>query len=733
MSFIGMSFLQGAAETVADNLRSQRQRLDQLLSDGAKQASVDSKEIWRTRRTDEKEYKEQAEKLKAYGLNNLQIESLLKGGISQAEAFIQQMGAHQQFIGSQYYAKNNSMDGFNYATTGFNNENRNSFINGVFKRVGGRDIDPDVDAFTINELATQYAQERSPDSTANNIKQMMQSGKGITGSLFGQEALTGYMKDKYNASFSAYGGIPLDNENKSRVAPLSVTLGTGDYSQFYQLIDQEQKVKIGKLQEEALTLKNKFDKTTYNYRVSGVKLDNSGKIVNIKSTLLNQRLQKIQIKHSQLEYDSASKWDEKYKEAKYNKLLSFSSQERVDILGYEIAVLTEKSKTQTITGEEEQNLKYLIGLRTEVLANKYEQLETETNIKNDDTYVPTYNNLFEDTKNLLIQSDYALNNKYYDITTDATGNLIVLPKDLSGQSSDIIDAFNRQDAILNMTTYNALSESLTLTKKNGDKIGHSQSANTILSNLADALRQDIEKKEYGTYDEKTLKFIISTKPEVKKPPVNVSWTGDNEVDLNTIKTTFNASFNPSTFNTGDEDKNKQKYSAFKMNALNWYTSNKPDSFKSLVKQYNGSESSALNLVKMGTQQNYSVGSNMTKKDFNFNLVDENLTVLNNLITSSLNRTGGANVNPFVMLGQDDIDFIQNKVAQLENVILPLSNKSINLLEEISLTESNEYNVPLVQGDYTKDDQYYFSQIIRQQALIEIIDRISGKIGMQRTN
>ena len=108
----------GLAPTVARNLRSQKEELDKILVAGAQQAAQTSRETRMNRIKDKNAYKQKAQYLMSLGLNLGQAESVLAGGLDQADEFAKQLQNDQIAAKASYIRQNNTADGFNLSTSG---------------------------------------------------------------------------------------------------------------------------------------------------------------------------------------------------------------------------------------------------------------------------------------------------------------------------------------------------------------------------------------------------------------------------------------------------------------------------------------------------------------------------------------------------------------------------------------------------------------------------------------
>ena len=248
----------GLAPTIARNLRSQKEELDKILVAGAQQAAQTSRETRMNRIKDKNAYKQKAQYLMSLGLNLGQAESVLAGGLDQADEFAKQLQNDQIAARASYIRQNNTADGFDYNGAGFGGRNRNTFINTAFTAREGADKMPIVGRDLVT-LAKNYATVNNPN--LDDKVTTLQAGMSILGGFYG-DAPQRYAEDKFSQTYSALGGQDMDSSIISGETPYEFILPVSDPALEAQVAGQLATVEKTQVATEGLKLDNVLKSST---------------------------------------------------------------------------------------------------------------------------------------------------------------------------------------------------------------------------------------------------------------------------------------------------------------------------------------------------------------------------------------------------------------------------------------------------------------------------------------
>ena len=551
----------GFAPTVARNLRSQKDELDKILVAGAQQAAQTSRETRMNRIKDKNSFEQKAKYLMSLGLNLGQAESVLAGGLDQADAFATQLQNDQVAARASYIRQNNTTDGFDYNGSGFNGRNRNAFINYAFKSREGADKMP-VQGRDLVTLATNYANVNNPN--LDDKVTTLQAGMSILGGFYG-DAPQRYAEDKFAQTYSALGGQQMDGTVVAGETPYEFTLPVSDPALEAQVAGQLATVERTQVAIEGLKLDNVLKSSTLadNIMVANfnMKRGQTALVNENMQTLVNQ----LELKDKRMtDKFKTDKWYEDMNTFTYQKALNES--EIYDPNTQLAMVSTKMAQIQAKYTDE--NNKFTGNITDASDLSRYNKLQSihngllgmdlaykQSSAKAQDTdkgkYFKTFTDMFHKNLSVNINSSPILNGKvaYSEMIDTQGGSYFQFTNIASDQAmnADEIEEMNRQIAEITLQVYNS-----TITTLEGFRSMGVPSAEQAMINAAgfanDAYYRftgDLDDKLIETYkgSEDFLKPIKKIPPQAKTVPTFTfsSSTKFNDASIQGTIDLFNSS------------------------------------------------------------------------------------------------------------------------------------------------------------------------------------------------
>ena len=455
----------GLAPTVARNLRSQKEELDKILVAGAQQAAQTSRETRMNRIKDKNAYKQKAQYLMSLGLNLGQAESVLAGGLDQADEFAKQLQNDQIAAKASYIRQNNTADGFDYNGEGFGGRSRNAFINTAFTAREGADKMPVVGRDLVT-LAKNYATVNNPN--LDDKVTTLQAGMSILGGFYG-DAPQRYAEDKFSQTYSALGGQDMDSSIISGETPYEFILPVSDPAIEAQVAGQLATVERTQVTTEGLKLDNILKSSTL---AENIMLAN----INMKrgqTALVNENMQTL---INQLELKDKRMPDKVKTDKRYEDMNTFTYQKALNDSGIydpntQLALVSTKmAQIQSKYTDENNNFTGNITNADDLARyNKLQSLhngllgidlaQKEASAKAQDTdkgkYFKTFNDMFHKNLSVNINSSPTLNGKVaYTEVSDGVFQFTNIASD-QAMSVNEIEELNRQIAEITLQVYNS--------------------------------------------------------------------------------------------------------------------------------------------------------------------------------------------------------------------------------------------------------------------------------------
>ena len=477
MAFLWGSFIGGdgkgggLAPTVARNLRSQKDELDKILVAGAQQAATSSRETRMNRIKSKNEYEKKARFLISLGLNVGQAESVLAGGLEQADLFAEQLKNDQLYAKTSYMKNNNGdVTGFDYNGAGFNGRNRNAFLATNFKIREGGDKMPIVGRDLV-ALAKNYAIKNNPN--LDDRASTLQAGMSILGGFYG-DAPQGYAEDKFAQTYSVLGGTELDNTLVAGQTPYEFTLSVSDPETEAQIASTLAGTALTQVRTAGLKVENVYASSTLSDRIMAanfaMKRGEVGLVNDHMKTLINQlelKDMKMQDKHK------TDKWYKDMNTFTYQKALNdsgiYDPNTQLGLLSTKMAQITSKYVdtqnrfTGNITDADDlARYNKLNALHNGILGTELAKLSAKADATDTDKvkYFKTFNDMFHKNLSVNINSTPTLNDKVsYTEIENGVFQFTNLAADTNMSSAEIIER-NRQIAEITLQTFNSTATTL---------------------------------------------------------------------------------------------------------------------------------------------------------------------------------------------------------------------------------------------------------------------------------
>ena len=455
----------GLAPTVARNLRSQKEELDKILVAGAQQAAQTSRETRMNRIKDKNAYKQKAQYLMSLGLNLGQAESVLAGGLDQADEFAKQLQNDQIAAKASYIRQNNTADGFDYNGEGFGGRSRNAFINTAFTAREGADKMPVVGRDLVT-LAKNYATVNNPN--LDDKVTTLQAGMSILGGFYG-DAPQRYAEDKFSQTYSALGGQDMDSSIISGETPYEFILPVSDPAIEAQVAGQLATVERTQVTTEGLKLHNILKSSTL---AENIMLAN----INMKrgqTALVNENMQtlinQLELKDKRMtDKFKTDKWYEDMNTFTYQKALNdsgiYDPNTQLALVSTKMAQIQSKytdennNFTGNITNADDlARYNKLQSLHNGLLGIDLAQKEASAKAQDTDKgkYFKTFNDMFHKNLSVNINSSPTLNGKVaYTEVSDGVFQFTNIASD-QAMSVNEIEELNRQIAEITLQVYNS--------------------------------------------------------------------------------------------------------------------------------------------------------------------------------------------------------------------------------------------------------------------------------------
>tara|TARA_A100001391_G_scaffold82407_1_gene53848 strand:+ start:273 stop:2198 length:1926 start_codon:yes stop_codon:yes gene_type:complete len=236
MGFRLSSAIAGFAERTSENLTALQDKADEITKTAAERYANEALQVRKERMKNIREYTKKAKNLSNLGLNNAQIETLLSGGVEQADKFEQ---------GILFARQRAELKGETF--------NMEDTINTIF---GERNIEmsPEGTSRTIAEQAKLFAQAESPfiGADAETIGKQVSAA---TKTLFSPEGISPeYSKSQFQVQAQAAGGTAPETMQTDRAFGTDTGYTTAGLAQFtdpsvnLSLLNQKQQIDLGELQ-----------------------------------------------------------------------------------------------------------------------------------------------------------------------------------------------------------------------------------------------------------------------------------------------------------------------------------------------------------------------------------------------------------------------------------------------------------------------------------------------------
>ena len=194
-----VGFLTGFAKRTSENLRTLQNKADDTIKSYALQAAQDAKEVRKQRVKGVLDYTNMAEALKQRGLNDAEVQAVLRGGI----------GAGQQYIDGENVARSE-------AEAANKTFDRNAFKASIFTAIDG--VDTTQQVRNIADQARYYAQSQNPYA-GEDIEAFASNIADSTQTLIGGVPMS-YIKSGIESNMKAQmGGRMLKNVDFEAQAP----------------------------------------------------------------------------------------------------------------------------------------------------------------------------------------------------------------------------------------------------------------------------------------------------------------------------------------------------------------------------------------------------------------------------------------------------------------------------------------------------------------------------------
>jgi len=455
----------GFAPTVARNLRSQKDELDKILVAGAQQAAQTSRETRMKRIKDKNKYEQKAKYLISLGLNLGQAESVLAGGLDQADAFATQLQNDQVAAKASYIRQNNTADGFNYNGEGFGGRSRSAFINTAFTARDGGDKMPIVGRDLVT-LAKNYATVNNPN--LDDKVTTLQAGMSILGGFYG-DAPQRYAEDKFAQTYNALGGQQMDGTVVAGETPYEFTLPVSDPALEAQVAGQLATVERTQVATEGLRSDNILKTATLadNIMIANINMKRG------QTALVNENMQtlinQMKVKDERMiEKFKTPKWYKDMNTFTYHRALKESGIKDPDT---QLAMVSTKMAQIQAKYTDENNkftgnitdvddlAKYnkLQSLHNGLLGIELDKLAAKTDAQDTDKgkYFKTFNDMFHKNLSVNINSSPTLNGKVaYLEVTDGVFQFSNIASD-AAMSANEIKEMNRQIAEITRQVYSS--------------------------------------------------------------------------------------------------------------------------------------------------------------------------------------------------------------------------------------------------------------------------------------